>query len=325
RRTISRWTLGLLGLGLLLVLPVATAGDAAPPVSPVAGAGAPEKPAAASGPQVIHVGIYVLSIGKLDIGTGSFTIDFYLSLKSDQPIPETFEFMNGRAASFEKIDDQPNEKFYRILANLSSPIDFRRFPFDAQKLQVILEDKKHTDKELVYMPDAKESGFDPSVSFAGWDMSGWETTVGSHKYEAYDETYSQYAFSVGIQRIKTNSFLKTFLPVLFLMLIMVSSFILNPDQIITKMATISSSLVASAMFHISIASQIPPVAYLTFADKFMMLTYLILLLSFFLNIGIFVAQNKGNKERALRLSKWSSYLVFIGVPVLYLSLFLFVR
>ena len=310
--------LALVGLWLGLA-GSARGGEEGP--KPAAGA-AEAKP---EGPQKVHVGLYVLSMGKLDIGTGSFTIDFYLSLKSDRPVPESFEFMNGRAANFEKILDEPNEKFYRILANLSSPIDFRHFPFDGQKLQVILEDKKNTAKEVVYIADTEESGFDPSVSFAGWQMSGWETAIGEHRYEAYKETYSQYSFNVGIQRIKTNSFLKTFMPVLFMMLIMISSFILNPEQIITRMATISSSLVASAMFHISISSQIPPVSYLTFADKFMMLTYLILLISFFLNIGIFLAQSKGNKDRANRLSKWSSGLVFIGVPVLYVALFVFVQ
>jgi hypothetical protein len=92
---------------------------------------------------------------------------------------------------------------------------------------------------------------------------------------------------------------------------------------VTRLATISSSLVASAMFHISIASQIPPVGYLTFADKFMMLTYMILLLSFFLNIAIFVMQSKGKKETAHRFHKWCYMLVFNLVPILYVCLFLF--
>ena len=41
--------------------------------------------------QEILVGIYILDIGKLDISTGSFTVDFYLDLKSKNPkdpIPE---------------------------------------------------------------------------------------------------------------------------------------------------------------------------------------------------------------------------------------------
>jgi len=125
-------------------------------------------------------------------------------------------------------------------------------------------------------------------------------------------------------RSKINSFIKTFLPIFFLMLIVVSSFVLNPSQITTRLAAISSSLVASVMFHISISNQIPPVGYLTFADKFMLLTYFILLGGFFLNIGIFIMQNKDKKGLADKFNRWAESLVFVGVPVLYAALFLFV-
>ncbi|HOX05414.1 MAG TPA: hypothetical protein PK280_03350 [Planctomycetota bacterium] len=316
------------GAVLAAAVAAAPAGEPASPAAPVAPEGkAADKPAA--GPQVVRVGVYVLSMGKLDVTTGSFTIDYYLTLRSEQPIAEnSFEFMNGRAG-VEKITDEKDAetglhvKVYRVLANLSSPIDFRQFPFDGQRLQVIMEDKAKPASELVYAVDPEKSGFDPSVTFPGWKMHGWSPSVAVHDYGSFDKPYSQYVFSVGIERIRMNSFLKTFLPVLFLMLIMISSFILNPEQIVTRLATISSSLVASAMFHISIASQIPPVGYLTFADKFMMLTYFILLVSFFLNIGIFVLQGREKKEPAQRLHRLSEKLVFVGVPVLYGALFLF--
>ena len=95
----------------------------------------------------VQVGIYVLNIGKYELATGSFTADFYLSLKCSSQCSEDFEFMNGRASSFEKIINEPNEKFYRIQANLNSPVDLKKFPFDNQKLQIILEDKKRTTSE----------------------------------------------------------------------------------------------------------------------------------------------------------------------------------
>lgn len=280
-------------------------------------------PSAPAKPTEVKVGVYVLNMGKLDVTSGAFSVDFYLSLKSDGgEVPETFEFLNGRAASIEKIVDKPNEKFYRIMANLSSPINFQRFPFDSQKLQIAIEDKRKTIDELVYVPDETENGMDSSVFFPGWNITGHYAASSRHDYPTYKETFSKYVFAVNIERIKLNSFIKTFLPIMFMMLIVASSFILNPDQSNTRLATISSSLVASAMFHISISNQIPPVAYLTFADKFMLMTYFILLSSFFLNIAIFVLQSREKKEPAARFHKISKAIVFIGMPVFYAGLFL---
>jgi len=82
--------------------------------------------------QEVHVGLYILNLGKFDISTGSFTADFYMSMKCPGGCPpDSFEFINGRASSIDKMIDEPNEKFYRIQANLNSPIDLKMFPFDS--------------------------------------------------------------------------------------------------------------------------------------------------------------------------------------------------
>ena len=159
----------------------------------------------------------------------------------------------------------------------------------------------------------------------GWLITGWTHTVRQHDYPVYGEKYSQYDYTVGITRIKWNSFLKTFLPVFVLMLIVMSSFVLNPDQITTRLAAISSALVASVMFHISIAGQIPPVGYLTFADKFMAVTFFILLACFFLSIRVFILQSRKETERAMKLHKATEWIVYFGLPIIYLGLFLFVH
>ena len=271
---------------------------------PATPAAAPETPAVQ---QEILVGVYVLDIGKLDISTGSFTVDFYLDLKSRNPKDQitedaaAIEFMNGRG-TFDKMEDKGNEKFYRVLATLNTPIDLRRFPFDAQKMQIILENKTNSLGKVKYIPLTAESGMDQAIVFPGWDIKGWAATAGEHEYPVYktpegkNEIYSQYIYSVNIARIPVNSFLKTFLPVLFLMLIVAASFILDPDKVTARLGAISSALIASVMFHVSISGQIPPVGYLTFADKFMVLTYLILLMSFCLSLAVYIMQGKPGKQ-----------------------------
>ncbi|MEK6808980.1 MAG: hypothetical protein AABY14_04800, partial [Nanoarchaeota archaeon] len=108
--------------------------------------------------QNVDVGVYILNLEKFDTATGSFTADFYLSLRCQKEcISENFEFMNGRAVSLEKIINKPNEKFYRIQANLNSPVNLQRFPFDKQSMQIIIEDKNHTIDKVRYLPLLKET------------------------------------------------------------------------------------------------------------------------------------------------------------------------
>lgn len=280
-------------------------------------------PLASAEPNEIQTSIYILNLGKFDVATGSFTADFYLSMKCDDCVLSDFEFMNGRASSVDKIIDKPNERFYRIQANLNSPVDLKEFPFDTQQMQIIIEDKDQDINELVFAADSKESGVDESIAFTGWSIDGWKSYSQNHEYEVYDSVYSRYIFSISISRIVLNSFMKTFLPVFFILLVVLFSFILDPDKITTRLGMAGSSLVASVMFHISIGNQIPPVGYLTFADKFMALTYFILLGIFLMNIIMLELLERKNNELVERIHRKTEYSVFIIIPLLYVLLFLF--
>lgn len=278
-----------------------------------------------SAQEIVDVGIYVLSIGKFDVSTGSYSIDFYLSMKCEQECdPTGFEFMNGRVASIDKIIDEPNEKFYRILANLNSPIDLKRFPFDWQKIQIILEDKSKTTQDLQYRVNMEETGIDESIAFAGWEIENWDANVIEHAYPIYDEEYSQYVYTINISRIELSSFLKTFLPVFFIVLVVLFSFILDPDKVTTRLGMAGSSLVASVMFHVSINNQIPPVGYLTIADRFMILTYFIILATFFINIMLVHYIEIKKTKMVDKIHKGTEFSALVIVPLLYILFFVFV-
>jgi len=107
-------------------------------------------------------------------------------------------------------------------------------------------------------------------------------------------------------------------------LIVMFSFIMDTDKIATRLTITTSSLVASVMFHISVANQIPPVGYLTSADKFMVLTYFIFLLSAIMNIVILEYIERKKASLAERIHRRTEYSVFIIVPIIYILFFLFV-
>jgi hypothetical protein len=72
----------------------------------------------------INAGIYVISIGNFEFSKGTYVLDFYLifTWENQNLSPASFEFMNGRPITKEKIyEDYTNESseiWYRIQANL---------------------------------------------------------------------------------------------------------------------------------------------------------------------------------------------------------------
>ena len=51
----------------------------------------------------ISIGIYILNIGKFDISTGSYTVDFYMSLKCSKKLP----YPPPRTGNFSKTSYAP--------------------------------------------------------------------------------------------------------------------------------------------------------------------------------------------------------------------------
>lgn len=274
----------------------------------------------------VNVGVYIINLGKFDVSSGAFTADFYLSMTCNDENCSVgdFEFVNGRATSVDKTIDKKNEKFYRVQANLVSPVDLKNFPFDKQKMQITLEDKLNTNDEVNYIIDLKQSGMDDSIVFTGWNLDSWNATIKEHYYTPYDETYSQYNYEINISRISFNAFLKTFLPIIFIMLITIFTFVIDPDKITNRLTIAGSSLVAAVMFHISISNQLPPVGYLTIADKFMMLTYFILVLTFLINIIILDLQEMKKTHLVEKFHRITEYNMLWLVPTMYILFFVFI-
>ena len=265
----------------------------------------------------VKVGVYVLNLGKLDTSTGSFTIDFYLSLSSDKPVTiDKFEFFNGRATSIDKSVDDPTDKFYRIQASLTDTLNLSRYPFDRHQLTVEIEDKEQTVNSLVYQVSREDSGLDPAVKLAGWDITGWDAAVTPHYYAPWQTTFSQYVFSIQIQRSDLAAILKTILPALIIVIVGLLSLVLSPDKIIPRLTLTTGAFTGAVLFHLNMTSSLPPLGYLTLGDRFMIFNYLALSLALVSTLIALYYVDKKRNEAAERVHR----LALITVPVFWVVL-----
>jgi hypothetical protein len=268
-------------------------------------------------PSIVKVGVYVLNVGKLDTSTGAFTIDFYLSFSSDEPSkPGNFEFSNGRATFVDKSVDEPTEKFYRVQASLASSLNLSRYPFDRHELTIELEDKEQTTRTQVYEVSLEDSGLDPAVNIAGWDLKGWKAEVTDHYYAPYGTTFSRYVFSIQIQRPVTAAILKTILPALVIVMVGLLSLVLTPDKIIPRLTLTTGSFTGAVLFHLNMTSSLPPLGYITYGDRFMLVNYLALALALVSTLLALYYVDKKRTTSAERIYK----LALIIVPLVWVTL-----
>lgn len=238
-------------------------------------------PAAAAAPVTVEVDLHLISVGNYDTTKGTYTMDLYLHLRWDGAAapanftPDRFEFMNGRAASRELLSDETapdgtRDLWYRIQANLYSSPAFADYPFDTQRLDIVLEDTVLQESDLVYA--ARTTTLDDEARLAGWRTSTLDAASTTKEYP-FGEAYSRLTYTLELRREPVSSGLRTFLPPLAFMLVASFSFFFDRSQASNRLALGTGMLITAVGFHISQTVSLPPLGALTLFDKVMIAAY----------------------------------------------------
>jgi hypothetical protein len=286
--------------------------------SELSGTAAPA--AAPAGPQVVHIGTYIVDFSNYNPREGTVQANFYVTLVSDMPVNTTdFEIMNGHADTMGFLENTPTRKYFRVFATLDTDPDFHRFPFDRHTLQIVVEPRVKDTRGIAMVIDENSTGLDSLASIPGWKFGAGHAYVVNYTYEGEEIPYSRVTFSQEITRDWLSTFLKFFLPIMLIVIVSLSSLLM---KVTSRLGLNASMFLAAVLIHWRIADVMPMVEYATFLDYFMIITYAILVMV--LISGILINRYNEIKDTAMvdRVSFWSIRIIPAVSAVLYLVLFL---
>ncbi len=153
----------------------------------------------------------------------------------------------------------------------------------------------------------------------GWELTGTSSLVTNKTYVAGEVPYSRAVFNFGIRRDDASTILKFFLPIMLIIIVSLSSLMM---KVSSRLGLNASMFLAAVLIHWRIADEIPLVAYATFLDFFMIITYATLVMV--LVSGILILKHTESKDTAgvERVSRWSVRIIPTISIVLYFFLFL---
>ena len=291
-------------------------------------------PSAHAEPVHVDVGVLLISFGNYDFAKGTYQMDFYLWMQWNETqagpgfSPAGFEFMNGRATARDllsntTVEGGQRELFYRVNANLYAEPYFQQYPYDVQRLHILLEDTTHTTDQLVYEPLADESGPDESVRVAGWRIQGDELRTETKEY-SFGEEYSRLAFDLTIRREPVSTSLKTFLPPLAFMVVSGLSFFFGLGKSAQRVGLGTGTLISAVLFHVSQTVSLPPIATLMLFDKVMISVYAFLAASLIVTTLLVLAEDhRVAPERSRRINRLGALATVLLPFVVFLLLLAF--
>jgi hypothetical protein len=263
-------------------------------------------------PAKVKVGMLVNSIDGYDVKTGTFTADFFLSLTSAAPMPPlNLQFPNGSLEKKEEIADKPTFKLYRLTGTFKSAADLRKYPFDSQELNIIVEDDARGTDQLEFVADHERTQLARGFRAVGWQVSFVEGRAQSQSYpdrfENDDLFYSRYTFALGVDRFATSAAFKVFVPAFVIVLISLLGMWVPADEMEVRSNSGAPMLAGAVLFHFALMQELPSTSYLTRADKLMLGVYVSLALGMLSTWWMFLVKEE-NVPKVFRIAR-------VAVPV----------
>jgi len=213
------------------------------------------------------------------------------------PPPDDWYLSNGYI--IDKSGQNIDPHFYKVLIRGSffSDVDFKNYPFDEINLAIHIEPYfPLTEEKVVFKVNEEYSRINlDTVSVPGW-------TMGEPTFSVYTSTYPWAGFAhfeanFPVETSPVNVFIKKLLPPIILGLFAFGTFFMSSHILQNRIAIVATCLVGSLFFHaIFLLGELPPISYLTLADKMMIAIY-----SIFVMAGVTILCHQHNIDRSEKI------------------------
>lgn len=273
-------------------------------------------------PPRVYVGVYLHDVTTFELAEGHFDVDLDLWAKwRGEFDPDQLRIANAAHITREPLGVEQDGSWHaarwRVRGTLRGEFPVQRFPMDEQTLSILLELPASAG---VLVPDAAGSGVYPRFSITDWVYEAefrpmiyqktYPSDLGSLAFEGRPAQLHRVSFDIVLARPLRPVFLKLFLPLGIVGLVVFASLFVGPDVLQPRMTMCVTGLVACFAFQFSISDVLPVVAYLTLADILFICVYFTAASC----VATAVAAHELLKSGHPRAATWASRVMRIVVP-----------
>lgn len=335
--------IALVALALLLVASTPARADEAPDAG-AADAGAEDgAPALHEEAHVqedilteVHVGTYVNRLREIDLKNGTFEVDFWIWFRwrgTEVRPDQSFEVVNGRIedrTEGEILDDQGyNYASSRVRATIFHVFDTARFPYDEHTLEIRIEDEENEDHRIRYVPDVANTGLDPEVDLAEWNVVARRPAVASFTYHSNygftslgtaESKYSRYRHPLHLTRAGRGKLFKLFWVSYLAVVLAFLALRVRVTDLDARFGLGVGSIFAATANTYVLGDVLPDSDRITLAEQVNLLAVVAIFASLFVSVASLRLTYAGREEASEKLDRYA-LLVF---AVVYLAANVFV-
>lgn len=303
-------------------------------------------PSSKGEPTKVSIGIYLLDIVRLYEIKESFEAKFFMKLQWQDPRlaqqlknsskpychidldniwhPQAYVYNQRQLVpEFEtvvSVNAKGTVTYQQIFdAELGSPLDFRKFPFDTQQLFLQIISLGYKPEEVEFVENQQINGVSDKLSFVGWSVGVAKTRTKVQRIKLLQRSLPLFKFEIEVQRKFVFIIWKSIFPLLIIVLATYLVFWLEPTQLIPQVSLTSITLLSFVTYQLNLASRRPQVPYLTGEDTFRIGSIVLIVLALIETIVTYNLAQGELKSLADSIDIWLRWLF----PILLFGLILF--
>ena len=293
----------------------------------------------AQSPDTVKVGCYFLSLHNFNFHEKEYTARFWLWLLYDNPdidFADDVEIPNAKSVNFDAVivDSTKANKWVqlKITSVIKQPWEVHNYPFDKQKLTIVVENSKYDSRTVIFVPDTAGQYFDPDLVVEGWHINRFNVTTGVSHYatgfgdsslEKPESEYAKMIIEIEIERNAWGLFLKLFLGMYVAFAITIVSFWVDPEHAESRFALPVGGLFTAVGNKYIIDSYLPESSGFTMVDILHGLTFVFILFTIVFSAISLRYEDEGKMklgektDKIMRTSMGLSYLLINAGVILY--------
>ena len=287
-------------------------------------------------PDTVKVGAYVFSVYDLDFPANKVNVDLYLwynSGKDSLNLLEYLEIINSSEFSKSGETDEKrgsiNYLTVRLNATIKQQWQVTDFPFDEQRIEIMIEDFDKDISKLVFAADTVASKIDKKVHIDGWKIKDFGIRADDHVYETnYGDpdiplneysAYSRVIIHFTIEREGKGLFFKLFVGLFISVLISLLTFFINPLDLDPRFGLSVGAIFAAIASQYVITSTLPQNESLTLVDILHDISFIYIFLCILISTISLHYMKLGKEALSQKLDRYS----FIAFALSYIILIIY--
>lgn len=275
-------------------------------------------------PDTVRIGAFVNDVYDINLAEKSFSAQFWVWFNyrdsSLSPL-ETLEIPNAKEVDYSlEFSEEKNGIFWagkKVTAEIKKDWDIRRFPFDAQRLTIELEESDKDIESMVYVADSQNTRLDEHLIISNWQIERFEITSGGKKYATTygdpglsdSSAYPHASITLFITRKSWGLFFSLFTGMYVAFFISALVFFIDPIDVDPRFGLSVGGLFAAVGNKYIVDSILPQSTTFTLVDKLHILTYVSMLLCIVFSVISLRIWKNGHEKKSARFDRRAYYLI----------------